>query len=158
LCGSADECKTPKRSYPIHPRLAHALCVLSAKLSLELSECKVVPTLWDDSWVNQGVQGAPEALWPKWLTDNRSTLRLGVEWQGHFVRGTWRPPSLVEKLLSGGGIKVAKGAWQVPKWLAFVTSQVVLLGETWWSGSNTLVWVLQQRELGVTYCLPIPRG
>jgi hypothetical protein len=53
-----------------------------------------------------------------------------VEWRGHFVRGTWRPPSLVEKLLSGGGIKVTKGAWQVPKWLAFVVSQVVLLGET----------------------------
>jgi hypothetical protein len=34
-------------------------------------------------------------------------------------------PSLVEKLLSGGGIKVTKGAWQVPKWLAFVASQVV---------------------------------
>jgi hypothetical protein len=33
--------------------------------------------------------------------------------------------------LSGGGIKVTKGAWQVPKWLAFVASQVVLLGETW---------------------------
>jgi hypothetical protein len=24
-----------------------------------------------------------------------------------------------------------KGAWQVPKWLAFVASQVVFLGETW---------------------------
>jgi hypothetical protein len=47
------------------------------------------------------------------------------------VRGTWRPPSLVEKLLSGGGIMVTKGSWQVPKWLAFVASQVVLLGETW---------------------------
>jgi hypothetical protein len=46
------------------------------------------------------------------------------------VQGTWRPPSLVEKLLSGGGIKVTKGDWQVPKWLAFVASQVVLLGET----------------------------
>jgi hypothetical protein len=76
--------------------------------------------------VNQVVQGSPEALGPKWLT-----LRLGVEWRGHFVRGTWRPPSLVEKLLSGGGIKVTKGAWQVPKWLAFVASQVVLLGKTW---------------------------
>jgi hypothetical protein len=43
------------------------------------------------------------------------------------VQGTWRPPSLVEKLLSGGGIKVTKGSWQVPKWLAFVASQVVLL-------------------------------
>jgi hypothetical protein len=31
----------------------------------------------------------------------------------------------VEKLLSGGGMKVTKGAWQVPKWLAFVESQVV---------------------------------
>jgi hypothetical protein len=41
------------------------------------------------------------------------------------------PPSLVEKLLSGGGIKVTKGAWQVPKWLAFVASQVLLFGETW---------------------------
>jgi hypothetical protein len=82
--------------------------------------------------VNQGVQASPKDLGPKWLTDNRqSTLRLGVERQGHFVRGTWRPPFLVEKLLSGGDIKVTKGAWQVPKWLAFVASQVVLLGETW---------------------------
>jgi hypothetical protein len=47
------------------------------------------------------------------------------------VRGTWRPRSLVEKLLSGGGIKVTEEAWQVPKWLAFVASQVVLLGEIW---------------------------
>jgi hypothetical protein len=47
------------------------------------------------------------------------------------VRGTWRSPSLVEKLLSEGGIKVTKGAWRVPKWRAFVASQVVLLGETW---------------------------
>jgi hypothetical protein len=43
---------------------------------------------------------------------------------------TWRPPYLVEKLLSGGGIKVTKEAWQVPKWRAFVLSKVVLLGET----------------------------
>jgi hypothetical protein len=54
-----------------------------------------------------------------------------VEWRGHFVRGTWRPPSLVEKLLSGGSIKVTKRVWQVPKWLDFVASQVVLLVETW---------------------------
>jgi hypothetical protein len=38
---------------------------------------------------------------------------------------------LGEKLLSGGGMKATKGAWQVPKWLAFVASKVVLLGETW---------------------------
>jgi hypothetical protein len=47
------------------------------------------------------------------------------------MRGTWRPPSLVEKLLSVRGIKVTKGGWRVPKWLGFVASQVVLLGETW---------------------------
>jgi hypothetical protein len=48
LCGSAEECKTPKRSFPIHPsakwlihRLANALCVLSARPILKLSECKV---------------------------------------------------------------------------------------------------------------------
>jgi hypothetical protein len=35
--------------------------------------------------------------------------------------------------------EVTKGSWQVPKWLAFVASQVVLLGETWLPGSNTLV-------------------
>jgi hypothetical protein len=82
--------------------------------------------------VNQVVQGSPEALGPKWLTSNRHRpLRLGVERRGHFVRGTWRPPSLVEKLLSGGSIKVTKGAWQVPKWLAFVTIQVVFLRESW---------------------------
>jgi hypothetical protein len=45
--------------------------------------------------------------------------------------GDVETPSLVEKLLSGGGIKVTKGAWQVTKWLAFVASQVVLLGEPW---------------------------
>jgi hypothetical protein len=82
--------------------------------------------------VDQVVQDSPDALGPKWLTGNRHRpFRLGVERRGYFVRGTWRPPSLAEKLLSGGGIKVTKGAWQVPKWLAFVASQVVLLGETW---------------------------
>jgi hypothetical protein len=32
--------------------------------------------------------------------------------------GDVETPSFLEKLLSGGGIKVTKGAWQVPKWLA----------------------------------------
>jgi hypothetical protein len=43
-----------------------------------------------------------------------------VEWRG-----------LVEKLLSGGSIKVTQGAWRVLKWRVFMASQVVLLGETW---------------------------
>jgi hypothetical protein len=50
---------------------------------------------------------------------------------GTLCAGDVKTPSLVEKLLSGGGIKVTMGAWQVPKWLAFVASQAVLLGETW---------------------------
>jgi hypothetical protein len=33
----------------------------------------------------------------------------------------------VEKLLSGGGIKLTKGAWQVPKWLAFEASPLLVL-------------------------------
>jgi hypothetical protein len=70
-------------------------------------------------------------FYPSTLTGNRHRPS-GLVWSGEdTVRGTWRPPSLVEKLLSGGGIKVTKGAWQVPKWLAFVASQVVLLGDTW---------------------------
>jgi hypothetical protein len=80
--------------------------------------------------VNQVVQGSSEALGPKWLSGNRHRAS-GLVWSGEDtlcgVRGTWRPPSLVEKLLSGGGIKVTKGAWQVSKWLAFVARQVVLL-------------------------------
>jgi hypothetical protein len=79
-------------------------------------------------------------------TSSTNALNLSRRWT-RAQRKNWS--SLVEKLLSGGGIKVTKGAWQVPKWLAFVPSQVVLLGETWWPGSNTLVWVLQQCGLGV---------
>jgi hypothetical protein len=100
-----------------------------------------VPPLCGDSRVNEVLQGVPEALGPKWLIDNHlRPIRLGVEWRWQFERGTWRPPSLLEKLLSGGGIKVIKRAWRVPLWRAFVASQVVLLGKTWWLGSNTLVW------------------
>jgi hypothetical protein len=82
--------------------------------------------------VNQGVQGSPEALGPKWLTGNRHRPS-GLVWSGEntLCGGAWRPPSLVDKLLSGGNVMVTKGALRVPKWLAFVASQVVLLGETW---------------------------
>jgi hypothetical protein len=82
--------------------------------------------------VNQVVQGSPETLGPKWLTGNHHRLS-GLVWSGEdtLCGGCGDPPSLLEKLLSGGSIKVTKGAWQLPKWLAFVESQVVLLGETW---------------------------
>jgi hypothetical protein len=81
--------------------------------------------------VNQVVQGSPDALGPMWLTGNRHRPS-GLVWSGEdtLCRGRGDPLPL-EKLLSGGGIKVTEGAWQVPKWLAFVASQVVLLGETW---------------------------
>jgi hypothetical protein len=65
--------------------------------------------------VNHVVQGAPEALGPKWLTGNR--LRpSGLVWSGEdtLCEGRGNPLPLVEKLLSGGSIKVTKGAWRVP--------------------------------------------
>jgi hypothetical protein len=82
--------------------------------------------------VNQGVQGSSEALGPKWLIGN-CHRPSGLVWSGEdtLCRGAWRPPSLVEKLLSGGSIKVTKGAWQVLKWLGYVASEVVLSRETW---------------------------
>jgi hypothetical protein len=82
--------------------------------------------------VDQVIQGSPEALGPKWLTGNRHRPP-GLVWSGEdtLCGGHGDPLPLVEKLLSGGGIKVTKGAWQVPKWLAFVASHVMLLGETW---------------------------
>jgi hypothetical protein len=81
--------------------------------------------------VNQVVQGSPEALGPKWLTGNRHRPSTWCGAARTLCAGDVETPFLVEKLLSGGGIKATKGAWQVPKWLAFVASQVVLLVETW---------------------------
>jgi hypothetical protein len=64
--------------------------------------------------VDQVVQGAPEALGPKWLTGNR----LRPSDLGGVTRtlcaGDVDTPFLEEKLLNGGGIKVTKGAWRVP--------------------------------------------
>jgi hypothetical protein len=80
--------------------------------------------------VNQGVQGSSEDLGP-----GSPTIVIDPQaWCGvarTLVRGTWRPPSYVEKLLSGGGIKVTNRALRVPKWRAFVANRAVLLGETW---------------------------
>jgi hypothetical protein len=64
--------------------------------------------------VNQVVQGAPKALGPKWLTGNHlrpAGLVCGVA--RTLCARDVETPSLVEKLLSGGGIKVTKGAWRV---------------------------------------------
>jgi hypothetical protein len=58
------------------------------------------------------------------------TLSHGVERRGHFMWGCEDPLPLVEKLFSGGDIKVAKVAWRVPSCRAFVASQVVLFKET----------------------------
>jgi hypothetical protein len=69
-----------------------------------------------------GLSGSPAIVIdpPAWCGAARTLCAGNVE-----------TPSLVEKLLSGVSIKVTKGAWRVPKWRAFVASQVVLLGETW---------------------------
>jgi hypothetical protein len=51
---------------------------------------------------------------PKWLTGNR--LRPSdLVWSGEDILcgGRGDPLPLVEKLLSGGDIKVTKGAWRV---------------------------------------------
>jgi hypothetical protein len=90
--------------------------------------------------VDQVVQGSPEALGPKWLTGNRHRP-FDLVWSGEdtLCGRTWRPPSLVEKLLNVGDIGVTIGAWQVPKWLAFVARQVVPLGETHMSSTRRLM-------------------
>jgi hypothetical protein len=70
--------------------------------------------------------------WKPWgLSGSPAIIVDPPAWYGVMRTLGGRGDPLVEKLLSGGGIKVTKGAWQVPKWLAFVASQVVLLGETW---------------------------
>jgi hypothetical protein len=77
--------------------------------------------LYKVRWKHWGLSGSPAIVIdsPAWCGAATTLCAGEVE-----------TPSLVEKLLSRGGIKVTKGAWQVPKWLAFVASPVVLLGET----------------------------
>jgi hypothetical protein len=82
--------------------------VLSARLSLKLSECKVcLPCkviLVVQSW---GLNGSPAIVFdpPAWCEVARTLCVGDVE-----------TPFLGGELLSGGGIKVTKGAWRVPSW------------------------------------------
>jgi hypothetical protein len=103
------------------------VCVLSARLSLRLSECKVcIPCEVILEWIKLysvhrkpwGLRGSSAIVFdpPAWCGVARTLCAGDME----------TPPSFVEKLLSGGNIKVTKGVWR-----AFVPSQVVLLGETW---------------------------
>jgi hypothetical protein len=80
--------------------------VLSARISLELSECKVcLPCEVILEWIKLykvrrkawGLSGSPTIVFdpPTWCGVVR-TLCVGA----------WRSPFSVEKLLSGGGIKV----------------------------------------------------
>ena len=82
--------------------------------------------------MDQVVRGVQEALQPTRLSGKRLRPSCLV-WSGEdtLCGGRGDPLPLVEKLISGDGIKVTKGAWRVPSWRAFVASQVVLLGETW---------------------------
>ena len=80
------------------------MCLLSARFSLELSECKVcLPCEVILEWIK--VYKVRRSLGPEWLSESIQPIDL-----------VWRPRPLVEKLLSGGGIKVTKEAWRVPSW------------------------------------------
>jgi hypothetical protein len=69
---------------------------------------------------------------PKWLTGNRHRPSgLVCSGEEALCGGRGDPLPKWRSFLVEGDIKVTKGAWRVPKWLAFVASQVVLLGETW---------------------------
>ena len=72
-----------------------------------------------------------------------STLRLGVERRRYFVRGTWRPPSFVEKLLVEPGAKV---------------TVIVFTEKTWWPSSNTLSECYNNVDVGVPLWLTEPRN
>ena len=65
-------------------------------------------------------------------------------WSGddNFVWGTWRPPSLVEKLLSGTRAKV---------------TVIVFTEETWWPSSDTLSECYNNVDVGVPLWLTEPR-
>ena len=65
-------------------------------------------------------------------------------WSGddNFVWGTWRPPSLVEKLLSGTRAKV---------------TVIVFTEGTWWPSSNTLSECYNNVGVGVPLWLTEPR-
>ena len=63
----------------------------------------------------------------------------------------------MEKLLSGKQDQGDRELGVSPGGLAFVASQG-FPEEIWWLRSDTLDCVLQQRGLGVTYYLPIPRN
>ena len=65
-------------------------------------------------------------------------------WSGddNIVRGTWRPPSFVEKLLSGNRGKV---------------TVIVFTEETWWPSSNTLSECYNNVDVGVPLWLTEPR-
>ena len=79
------------------------------------------------------------------LVTHRQRRRLsGLVWSGNdiFVRGTWRPPSFVEKLLSGTRAKV---------------TVIVFTEETWWPSSNTLSECYNNVDVGVPLWLTEPR-
>jgi hypothetical protein len=86
------------------------LKVCSISIGLVLSEMQGVPILWGDSRVDQAVQGAPK---PRSLGGSPASLRpFNLVWSAEdaLCGGRGDPPRL-EKLLSGGGIKVTNEAW-----------------------------------------------
>jgi hypothetical protein len=134
------------------------VCVLSARFSLELSECKVCisyEVILD--WIKLYKVRA-EALGPKLLTGNRlrpSSLVWSGEdtlcrgrgdplpwWRSSLVDATSRWPRELGKCLSGEPL------WQV-KWCSWERL------DDW--EPMLLCGVLQQHGLAVVKCLPIPQ-
>jgi hypothetical protein len=86
------------------------VCVLSARLSLDLSECKVCqPCEVILEWIK-----LYKVRWKPWgLSVSSANVFDPLAWCGVMrapCAGDVKTPSLVKKLLSGGGIKVNKRA------------------------------------------------
>jgi hypothetical protein len=139
FCWSAKECEALRRSYPSHPsakllihKLEHDLCVcvLSARLSLELIECKVcLPCEVILEWVK-----LYKVHWNPWgLSASTAIFFDPPAWCGvarTLCAGDMETPFLGGEAPYWRWHQGDQGVWWVPLWPAFVASQLVLLGLT----------------------------
>jgi hypothetical protein len=90
--------------------------VLLLKLALERVREQGVAALYAGSSVNHKLYLRVPAPWSLGGSPARHRPS-GLVCSGNdgFVRGTWRPPSFVEKIFSGDGIRWS-GTWREPWW------------------------------------------